>query len=73
MPWNSVFVWNLTLRFFCTKYAVLIKFAACVFIIVVDFHDENLPALPCDVYIGGSQLAPVGHGAQLLPEAEGGL
>lgn len=49
------------------------RFAACVFIIPIDSHDETLPALPCDVYIGGSQLAPVGHRAQLLPEAERGL
>lgn len=49
------------------------KFAACVFIIPIDSHDETLPALPCDVNIGGSQLAPVGHRAQLLSEAEGGL
>lgn len=49
------------------------KFAACVFIIPIDSHDETLSALPCDVFFGGSQLAPVGHRAQLLPEAEGGL
>ena len=52
------FAWNLTLRFFCTKYAILIKFAAYVFIIPIDSHDETLSALPCDVYIGGSQLVP---------------